>query len=236
MLNHATNHTQTRCTPLKKSIYISLIIIIFAIVGCKKQLDFKEVKKYCDGMITKTEPIAIIDFSKKDSSLISDIEKQIKIDLCKDGNITGQTLIDGNEINFPAHIVKNCDKFNKIDGILEIKMNKENEVMVNDEFVSSGKDIFSKVLKITKEMMKKVGRKQILYAIYWDDKSNPDDVRTRIFQTLKAVKIYSDSLSTEKYNKKTDYLTRKELEELNKRFSIKIVFSDYFEPPPKPRK
>lgn len=218
---------------MKKNLYISIFILSLLIFGCQNNSEFEKLNSYYQTQISDEHPVSEIDFSKRKSELVKDIENQIGIDLCEDGLITGKTEYKSNEIRFPAYILKSCENFVSIHGVVEVRIGTDNGAIVYDELVGKNQSVSDKILKATSEMMQKKGRNIVLYSIDWEENTNPKFVKQRLTETLKTVKSYSNSISKKVFGKNIEELNQTELDELNGRFSMKIGFDDY-EMPPKP--
>ncbi|MDO6739482.1 hypothetical protein [Wenyingzhuangia sp. 2_MG-2023] len=226
---------------MKKNIYILFFIFITSNINCQNKSDrIKSVSDFFNHQVSEKKLVAEIDFSKSESTLVKDIEKQLNIDLCDNSSFIGKINFNNVEINFPAFVMKNCKRERaNLHNIISIYINQKNEILVNEKIIESTKNIESEVLKITKNKILGTSRKSLIYLIKWNNHSTPIQTKKIFFEILLAIRSYSNELAEKIYNKDISELSEKELSELNKKFTGNICFVDYFKPipiPPMPTK
>ena len=185
-------------------------------------------------MIPENEKFAEIKFDKYDSYLIKDIEKQLEIDLCDNGNFIAVSNVNGIDIKFPAFALKKCDNFISIHGVVNIEINSNNETLIDHKFVPPESNIENEVLKATNQWMVNKYRKRLLYLITWDSLAQPSFVNNKINETLFAVKKYYDSIAISSFKKNLNKLDLLEVKTLRDKFDFKIGFKGYKLPTPPP--
>tara|TARA_B100000678_G_scaffold181299_1_gene151397 strand:+ start:90 stop:776 length:687 start_codon:yes stop_codon:yes gene_type:complete len=219
---------------LKKIIYILIFISTTVFISCKTVKKSVELKSFLNKMISENEKIAKIKFNKYNSDLVDDIESQLKIDLCDRSNFIALSNTNGLNIKFPAFVLKECDYFTSVHGVVTIQINSNNETLVDNEFVSSGSNIENEVLEATRGWMQNEYRKRLVYLISWDSLTKPTQIENKLKETLFAVKSYSDSIAISKFKKKVAELNLSEIKTLKDKFDFKVGFRGYKMPTPPP--
>ena len=215
-------------------MYISLILLLISTVSCKQKNNTEIIAEYFKSQNSDKELIAEIDFSKSDSTLLSNIEKQLKVDLCDNSRFTAKMEFEDIELKFPAYANKNCNWNTSLHNIISILINKKNQALVSDKLVEQNNSLENKVILATKEMIIGTERKSLIYLIEWDTQLKSELIKKRIFEILQAIRKYSNELANIKYKKNISDLTEMELIEIKKGFSGIIGFNGNFDPPPPP--
>lgn len=220
---------------MKKIIYI--LILLVSANGCKKEeTEIEKLAHDFEKQLVQKELIAQIDFSKNDSTLIKDIEKQLNIDLCENQIFTGKLNIENLEIKFPAFARKNCLDFtyNRFDNVVSIEINKFNMVLIEDQVISTKEEIVNHVYYVTKDLIKNTSKRKLIFLLRWTEKVNSEKVKKRVVEILFAIKRFRNELANEKYNRNLEELSEEELLKINEEFQALIGFNDDFDPPPPP--
>jgi len=222
---------------LKKTLYISLTLLLISAISCKNNDEIKKVADFFKSKSDEKELMATIDFSLSDSLLLRSIEIQTKTDLCENSRFTARINYQDRTIEFPAFANKNCNWNTLPHNLIPILINKENQVLIDYEMVQSDESLEKKLIKATKERIIGTERKNLLYLMQWDTELKSDLVKKRVYETLKGIKNYSNEITLSKFNKNISDLTETEKDLLKEEFVGIIGVNGYFpKPPPPPSK
>lgn len=219
---------------MKKTLYISLTLLLISAISCKNNNEIENIAEYFKSKNVENELIAKINFSLSDSTLLRNIEEQTKVDLCDNSRFTAIMNFKDIEIKFPAFANKNCNWNTMPHNLIPIMVNKENQVLVSYELVENKESLENMLIKATKEMINGTERKNLLYLFKWDKELKPDLAKKRVFETLQGIVNYSNELSLTKFKKNISELTETEKELLKEEFTGIVGMNGYFPTPPPP--
>jgi len=201
-------------------------------ISCRQNKNVEELSEFYSNQISNKELIAEIDFSKSETVLLNDIEKQLNVDLCDHSVFSAKMNFKNTEIIFPAYAIKNCNwnsfSYNKI----SILINKENQVLIGNKVIKHTDNLENIIIELTNKIRTETERKPIIYLIQWDNSIAPKLIKNRVFKILQAIENYTKEIAKKKYNKDISKLSEQELSELKKEFNGIIGFNDYLKPPP----
>lgn len=224
---------------LRKTFYIQILILFAVTFSCKKNPDgYEKLNQFLQKSICETDAIVTIDLTKFHADLISHIESQIDFDLCDKGYFTGNITVASKQIKFPSYITKECDPWNYPHKVITILVNKDNQALVDSEFVSSEKSIQTKVTEISGKWIE-YDRLPIwiLYLFSGDIDTNSEKLNERTIQVLYGIQDFYSLIANKEFNRNYIELNDKELEQLHSDYRFKVGFSGYeypIAPPPPP--
>ena len=220
-------------------ITTNILIINIILISCKdnhkvyslNNIDFS-LNKLNDNYTTD------LNFDLKDSLFIDDLQQKLKIDLCKDSNIDLKLEFKSVDLIVPVHIFNRCpDIFKCGRYMISYLINKNNNVLIEDEYILNEKENSSLILaQAIKRYNEDYNKKNVVINFNWAKKTKATDTKKRFKELINGIYVYRNKKSKKIFGKNIKDCTMSEKDSLNSdtRFTIIIAAFDFPPPPPPP--
>lgn len=176
-----------------------------------------------------------LNFGLKDSLFIDDLQQKLKIDLCEESNIDLKLEFENLDLIVPVHIFNRCPNTFKCGRyMISYLINKNNNVMIEDEYIFNEKENSS--LKLA-ELIKKYRedyKKNVVINFNWADDNKALDTKKRFKEVINGIYIYRNRKSKIIFGKEIKDCTKSEKDSLDSDTHFKIMIAAFNFPPPPP--
>ncbi|KEZ93618.1 hypothetical protein [Nonlabens ulvanivorans] len=213
-----------------------LLLVLIAFLSCKQEkntiLEIDTPFDYTSYLLSHSDsvPTLEIKFDQPDSLVFVQLNEELMPDGCetsKDFNLKIDSLTIAARFQQPCDMPMFCGlKLN-----VEVLINRDNQILVEQEFVNDTSDLLLKIDRVIKNKNEYAYKNRTGLIIIRDKKADLSQSKLVIQSFVASYNKYMDSIALNRFYKNLEKLNLKELDELKKERILVLEYWNY----PKPR-
>ncbi|MEO9503459.1 hypothetical protein [Nonlabens ulvanivorans] len=213
-----------------------LLLVLIAFLSCKQEkntiLEIDTPFDYTSYLLSHSDsvPTLEIKFDQPDSLVFVQLNEELMPDGCetsKDFNLKIDSLTIAARFQQPCDMPMFCGlKLN-----VEVLINRDNQILVEQEFVNDTSDLLLKIDRVIKNKNEYAYKNRTGLIIIRDKKADLSQSKLVLQSFVASYNKYMDSIALNRFYKNLEKLNLKELDELKKERILVLEYWNY----PKPR-
>ncbi|WP_405352314.1 hypothetical protein [Nonlabens sp. Asnod3-H03] len=213
-----------------------LLLALIAFLSCKHEkntiLEIDTPFDYTSYLLSHSDSVPTLDikFDQPDSLFFVQLNEELMPDGCetsKDFNLKIDSLTIAARFQQPCDMPMFCGlKLN-----VEVLINRDNQILVEQEFVNDTSDLLLKIDRVIKNKNEYAYKNRTGLIIIRDKKADLSQSKLVLQSFVASYNKYMDSIALNRFYKNLEKLNLKELDELKKERILVLEYWNY----PKPR-